>query len=245
MTLPKDKERFDKEGYLYFPGFLNSGEVAAIKSKLNAVIDDKLQEIPSAHIKYEGTRERPNIKLIQDLHLYDSFFEKVLFESKFTKLAAELLEENVVGKTVEYFNKPAKIGKATPPHQDGYYFMLDPMSAITMWIALEEVNEENGWVSYVKGSHLTGMRSHGKSGTIGFSQHIVDFGTPMDFENEAFMPVNPGDVLVHHALTIHRAAPNTSLNNSREAMGLIYFGASAKEDIVAKKAYVASLNQDN
>jgi phytanoyl-CoA hydroxylase len=35
------------------------------------------------------------------------------------------------------------------------------------------------------------------------------------------------------------------LNNSRKAMGLIYFGASAKEDIAAKKAYVASLNQDN
>jgi phytanoyl-CoA hydroxylase len=114
-----------------------------------------------------------------------------------------------------------------------------------MWIALEEVNEENGWVSYVKGSHLKGMRSHGKSGTIGFSQHIVDFGTPGDIENEEFMPVNPGDVLVHHALTIHRAAPNNSLNNSRKALGLIYFGASAKEDIVAKKAYVSSLNQEN
>jgi phytanoyl-CoA hydroxylase len=245
MALTKRKEQFDKEGYLYFPGFLNPAEVATIKSKLNAVTDERLQHIPSEHVKYEGTREKANIKLIQDLHLYDSFFEEVLFDSKFSKLAAEFLEENVVGKTVEYFNKPAKIGKATPPHQDGFYFMLDPMSAITMWIALEEVNEENGWVSYVKGSHLTGMRNHGKSGTIGFSQHIVDFGTPMDIENEEFMPVKPGDLLVHHALTIHRAAPNTSLNNSRKAMGLIYFGASAKEDIEAKKAYVASLNQDN
>lgn len=100
---------------------------------------------------------------------------------------------------------------------------------------MEEVDQNNGWVSYVKGSHLNGVRTHGRSGTIGFSQEILDFGTPSDLENEEFIATKPGDVLVHHALTIHRAAPNTSLDRSRKALGLIYFGASAKEDLDAKK----------
>jgi len=239
----KSKEKFDKEGYLYFPEFLSSSEIERIQSKLDEIIEGRLQDIPSEHIKYEDPVNKHGIKMIQDLHIYDPFFEKILIDSKFSALAAELLGEPVVGKTVEFFNKPAKIGKGTPPHQDGYYFMLAPMAAVTFWVSLEEVNKDNGWVSYVKGSHLNGVRAHGKSGTIGFSQEIVDFGIPSDIDNEEFIATNPGDVLVHHALTIHRAAPNTSLNRSRKAIGLIYFGESAKEDIIAKKAYTASLNK--
>lgn len=243
MKKQKSKEQFDQDGYLYFPGFLDKIETNQIKSRLDKIVEEGLQDIPTGHIKFENTENKQGVKMIQDLHLYDPLFKNILFESKFSALAAELLGEKVVGKTVEFFNKPAKIGKATPPHQDGYYFMLTPMSAVTFWISLEEVNKDNGWVSYVKGSHLNGVRTHGKSGTIGFSQEIVDFGTPSDLENEAFIATNPGDVLVHHALTIHRAAPNTSINRSRKALGLIYFGESAKEDLVAKKAYIASLNK--
>ena len=243
MKKQKSKEQFDQDGYLYFPGFLDKNETNQIKSRLDKIVEEGLQDIPTEHIKFENTENKQGVKMIQDLHLYDPLFKNILFESKFSVLAAELLGEKVVGKTVEFFNKPAKIGKATPPHQDGYYFMLTPMSAVTFWISLEEVDKDNGWVSYVKGSHLNGVRTHGKSGTIGFSQEIVDFGTPSDLENEAFIATNPGDVLIHHALTIHRAAPNTSINRSRKALGLIYFGESAKEDLVAKKAYIAALNK--
>mgnify|MGYP003636834314 FL=1 len=243
MKKQKSKEQFDQDGYLYFPGFLDKIETNQIKSRLDKIVEEGLQDIPTEHIKFENTENKQGVKMVQDLHLYDPLFKNILFESKFSALAAELLGEKVVGKTVEFFNKPAKIGKATPPHQDGYYFMLTPMSAVTFWISLEEVDKDNGWVSYVKGSHLNGVRTHGKSGTIGFSQEIVDFGTPSDLENEEFIATNPGHVLVHHALTIHRAAPNTSINRSRKALGLIYFGESAKEDLVAKKAYIASLNK--
>ncbi|WP_339926165.1 phytanoyl-CoA dioxygenase family protein [uncultured Cyclobacterium sp.] len=236
-------EQFNKEGYLNFSEFLSSSEIHSIQGKLNEIVADRLHEIPSKHYKFEDAENKQGLKMIQDLQIYDPFFEKILSNSKFSALAEELLGEPVVGKTVEFFNKPAKIGKATPPHQDGYYFMLTPMSAVTFWIALEKVDNENGWVSYVKGSHLNGIRAHGKSGTIGFSQEIVDFGTPSDLENEEFIATNPGDVLVHHALTIHRAAANTSINRSRKALGLIYFGESAKEDLVAKKAYIAALNK--
>lgn len=125
------KMKFEKEGYLYFPEFLSISEIDTIKSKLNEIVDKKLHEIPSAHYKFEDAANKKGIKMIQDLQLYDPFFEKILLESKFSALATALLGESVIGKTVEFFNKPAKIGKGTPPHQDGYYFMLDPMSAVT------------------------------------------------------------------------------------------------------------------
>lgn len=243
MNKQLNKDKFDKEGFLYCPSFLSRAEINTINLKINEIVATGLTKIPSKHYKYEDPENKKGLKMIQDLHVYDTFFKHLLFESKFSAMAEQILAEPVLGKTVEFFNKPAKIGKATPPHQDGYYFMLNPMSAVTFWLSLEEVNEENGWVSYVKGSHLAGIRAHSKSQTLGFSQHIQDFGTPSDLDNEVFMPTKPGDLLLHHALTIHRAAPNLSNNKSRKALGLIYFGASAKEDLEAKKAYLASLNK--
>lgn len=245
MDIQKLKADFDRDGYIYLPGFLDSSEIAQISEKLNQFISEKSDLLPTTHIKYESKDDPSTLKMIQDLQVYEPFFADILFKSTFTKLAEDLLEEEVIGKTVEYFNKPPKVGKATPPHQDGYYFMLKPMSAVTMWMALEDVDAENGWVSYVRGSHKLGMRHHAFTNTLGFSQGIPDFGIQADREKEVFFKTKPGDLLVHHALTIHRANPNTSDNRTRKALGLIYFGSSAEEDVAAKAAYVKALNQTN
>ncbi|MBD3630463.1 phytanoyl-CoA dioxygenase family protein [Cyclobacterium sp.] len=245
MDALKIKRSFDEDGYLHMPGFLTREQVAEINQKLKAFIKSKISKLPSEHVRFEAKGDPSTLKMLQDLQLYDTFFADILFDSTFTRLAEVLLEEKVIGKTLEYFNKPPKIGKATPPHQDGYYFMLNPMSAVTMWMALEEVDQVNGWVSYVRGSHKKGMRDHSLTQTPGFSQGIPDFGLPSDLEIEVFFPAQPGDLLVHHALTIHRASPNTSSKRSRKALGLIYFGDSVKEDVAAKAAYVKALNQSN
>lgn len=241
--IQKIKQDFDRDGYVYLPGFLSPKEVEEVNAKLEEFIRLKVGKMAAFEVKYEDKNNPNTLKLVQDLNKYDDFFSQLLFDSKFKRIAEDLLEEEVIGKTIEYFNKPAKVGKATPPHQDGYYFMLNPVSAVTMWMALEDVNQENGWVSYVQGSHLKGMRPHSRTDTIGFSQGIPDFGLKEDLENEVFFATRPGDLLIHHALTIHRASPNTSTDRSRKAMGLIYFGASAREDVAAKEAYVKTLNQ--
>ncbi|MBI1301111.1 MAG: phytanoyl-CoA dioxygenase family protein [Alphaproteobacteria bacterium] len=243
MDTKQLKIDFARDGFIYLPGFLQGDEVSDMRERLDQFISQHSPTLPTSLIKYEVHGEPTSLKMIQDLHVYDSYFADVLYDSTFTSLAGELLGEEVIGKTVEYFNKPPKIGKATPPHQDGYYFMLKPMSAVTMWMALEDVDAENGWVSYVKGSHKLGMRHHAYTNTLGFSQGIPDFGIAADIEKEVFFKTKPGDLLVHHALTIHRANPNTSQTRTRKALGLIYFGKSAQEDVAAKAAYVKALNQ--
>ena len=63
-----------------------------------------------------------------------------------------------------------------PPHQDGYYFNLDSDKAVTGWLALEDVDDENGCIHYVKGSHKKEeYRPHGKSEILGFSQGVTRF----------------------------------------------------------------------
>lgn len=238
------KKDYERDGYVFIPGFLDKSEIQSLNLSLQKVIAEKLSSMPPNHVVYEDKDDKETLKQLQDLQLYDPFFAGVLFKSKFEQIAEALLGDKAIGKTVEYFNKPKKIGKPTPPHQDAYYFMLKPPAAVTMWLALEDVNEENGCVRYVKGSHLLGMREHGRTRTLGFSQAIVDYGNANDLSYEVAMPARPGDLLIHHAMTIHRADGNKSATRSRKAMGLIYFSASAQEDKEAKALYLKKLQEE-
>ena len=238
------KKSFDTDGFVYLPGFIKPNELELFKLHLKRFISEKISGMKKGHYLYEDNNDASTLKQMQDLEKYDPFFQTLATGSKFMQLAKQLLEEDVVCKTVEFFNKPPKIGKPTPPHQDGYYFMIVPQQAVTMWLALEDVSEETGCVKYVKGSQLKGIRNHNRTKTPGFSQGIVDFGTEDDLRNEVSFPVKAGDLLAHHSLTIHRAGANTTLNKSRNALGLIYFGHSVVEDIETKENYAKQLIQE-
>jgi phytanoyl-CoA hydroxylase len=238
------KTSFDQDGYVFIPGLLGKKEVDGINAKLAAFIESGLPGMTADHIFYEEKNDPSTLKQLQDLHRCDPFFARILNGSEFERIAAALLDEDVQGKNLEYFNKPPRVGKPTPPHQDNYYFMLRPPKAVTMWMALEEVDEENGCVRYIRGSHLKGMRPHGRTETLGFSQGIVDYGQKEKPTDEVFFPTKPGDLLIHHSMTIHRADANQSVNRSRKALGFIYFGVSAVEDLEAKRAYQKKLQAE-
>ncbi len=228
---------FLADGYIVLRGFLNADEVAATRENLTRFIADVVPALPREQVFYEDLGQPDSLKQIQQMFRHDAFFESLFFESKFEHVAAVLLDGPVVGQNMQYFNKPPLIGKSTPPHQDGYYFMLDPCEATTMWLALDEVDEENGCVRYVHGSNHLGMRPHGRTQTLGFSQGVTDYGTDADKANEVALAAQPGDLLAHHAMTIHRADGNRSAVRTRRALGFIYYAERAKVDKVAQAAY--------
>ncbi len=235
------KKAFEQDGYVAMPGFYNENETQTIESAMGDFIAKRVPALPPEHVFYEDKANRSTLKQIQCLHEHDGFFAD-LFNDKPKQLAEELLGEAVVCRNLQFFNKPPGTGKATPVHQDGCYFMLEPCHALTMWLALDVADEENGCVRYLAGSHIHGMRPHARTQTLGFSQAISDYDSEAD--DEIICLAQPGDLLAHHALTIHRADANTSATRSRRALGFIFYGESAKEDSVAHATYQRQLRQE-
>ena len=97
---------------------------------------------------------------------------------------------------------------------------------------------------YIRGSHLKGVRPHRQSGTLGFSQSISDFGTEHDRDSEVAFTARAGDLIAHHALTIHRADANCAPSQPCRAVGLIYYGASAQHDTDEAAFYRSKLITD-
>ena len=233
------KREFDEQGYVVIRQFLNAGELEELRSEIGRYINETLPNVPVSDVIFEVKDDPSTIKQLVRMCAYDAYFEKLISSDRFRSLAELLLGSMVVGKNMQWFNKPAEVSRATPPHQDGYYFMLLPNEAITMWLALDEVGEDNGCVRYVKGSHLRGLRAHERTTTPGFSQAIPDYSAA-DAEREVAIEAVPGDLLVHHSLTIHRADANHS-RRKRRALGIIYYSSTAKEDTQRLQAYQREL----
>ncbi len=229
--------RYHEDGFVSFPGFIAGDLLSELIANVERFISDIVPRLPPEKVFYDDKHDRSSLKQIQKMGDCDRWFHDLFTGGAFRSVAEALIGGPVRPVNMQYFNKPPGVSKPTPPHQDGYYFMLQPCSALTMWLALDEVDQQNGCVRYVRGSHLRGMREHQRTGTLGFSQGISGFPNQHDIDDEVAMPAKPGDLLVHDAMTIHRADENRSGNRSRRSLGFIYYDQRAKEDTTAQAEY--------
>lgn len=247
MTLPLQPhhcDAFQRDGFVQIARFVSGSAWAELVRRLASFVSERIHELPDADVFCETCGDLTTLKQIQRLDQHDEYFGQLMREGPFREAAEQLLGGAVVPRNLQYFNKPPRTGQATPPHQDGYYFRLDPCHAVTMWLAIDSADAENGCVRYVPGSHRSGMRLHERTKTLGFSQGITGYPTDSDAAAEVLITAQPGDLLAHHALTIHRADANRSSTRSRRALGFVYFSAAAREDQAASAAYRQQLESD-
>ncbi|SMY08898.1 phytanoyl-CoA dioxygenase family protein [Flavimaricola marinus] len=236
---------FARDGYVAIHPLFDTAKMVEINAELDRYIADIMPKMPVEEVYFEDRSDRKTLKQMQKLSVYDEYFRDLTENGVIRDLASAVMGEQAVPQNLQYFNKPAGIGQPTPPHQDGYYFHLKPCKAVTGWLALEPVDEENGCIHYVRGSHKAAeFRPHGRSNVLGFSQGLTDFGTNDDAVNTVSFPGGEGTFLMHDAHTIHWAGPNRSPTRSRRALGFVYFGESAKIDEASKAAYKAKLEAD-
>lgn len=234
---------FDRDGYVAIRPLIPKEELADLNREIARYIQDVVPTMPEAQVYYENKSDKSTLKQLQHMFDYDAYFEDLMLNGPARQIAETVLQEEVVPVNMQYFNKPPGVGQPTPPHQDGYYFHLTPCNAVTGWLALEPVDEETGCIHYVRGSHKTeGFRAHGRTGVLGFSQGMTDFGTEDDAAKSVSFPGDGGTFLMHHAKTIHWAGANNSATRSRRALGFIYYAKSAGIDVKAKEAYQKKLD---
>ena len=115
--------------------------------------------------------------------------------------------------------KPAGKGGVNMWHQDSPYWPpLEPKDQqITAWVALDDVDESNGCMSMVPGSHRWGNQIEFLHTTKSFDALPREFkGHPIDIRT---CPVRKGEVHYHHSLTWHGSRANTS-DRPRRAIAL-------------------------
>lgn len=241
-TIKQAKAQFDEEGFTVIRGFFDPQEVRAMEDDLQHYVNDILPTLPEAAAFCEVKGDLSTLFRLDKMFTYaPDATKRWKARPDVTALAEVLLDDGVKQQELQMFGKAPRVGKATPAHQDGFYFKLVPNEALTMWAPLDTCDRGNGCVVYVKGSHKRGVLPHGSSEVFGFSQGLMTY-TDEDRDLEVAVEVQPGDLIAHHSLTIHRADPNPS-DRRRWAMGMVYYANRAKVDETAHADYLAQVQQ--
>jgi ectoine hydroxylase-related dioxygenase (phytanoyl-CoA dioxygenase family) len=116
--------------------------------------------------------------------------------------------------------KPHEESKPSPWHQDLPYWPMNEPGALSCWLALDDVDETNGCMSFVPRSH-----TWGKLEPINLANPQDLFALVPDPAGKDFtpipMPMRAGSCTFHHGLTFHSAGPNRG-TAPRRALVVIY-----------------------
>ncbi len=243
MNHEQARETFNRDGFVVVPGFLVGDELSELNRQLGRYIREVVPGLSDAHAFFHVRGRPETLKQMQFMQV-DPFFRDYAAHEKWKTLAETLVGETALCESPEWFNKPAGLEHPTPPHQDNYYFNLKPPNVVTIWLALDDVDDDNGCLRYLPGSHQRGFRPHGRSNVLGFSQGITDFGSD-DEAVERKIHLHPGDAVAHHGMTIHRAEPNRSASRNRRAFAMVYKGVSCRRDEASFTRYQEAVKQQH
>lgn len=104
-------------------------------------------------------------------------------------------------------NKSPHIAGEKDWHQDSAYFPAEA-TIITAWIPLQDVNEQNGCMHVIPGSHLVGPVEH-----TGAERHLEN----VDIKKSVVCPMSVGDILLMDKHTLHYTGHNDT-NTPRRAL---------------------------
>ena len=239
-----DKKTYDKYGYIVFRELIAENKI----KEINDIIDKLSTSLKISDTVFDesGTGK---IKQIQYLEQYDKIFVDLIEDLR-------PIAETLIGDTdikvlnMQLFEKHPKISKPTRSHQDNAYFKSTPATPLTIWIALDDIDEENGCVYYAPFTHLTPTRKHQRyhphttfrvrSGVPGLSLCLHEHPDETDLP----IIVKKGDVIIHNCNLVHRAAMNNSENRRRRAIGLVFIPNSCTVDDRLNRYHKDRLKED-
>jgi ectoine hydroxylase-related dioxygenase (phytanoyl-CoA dioxygenase family) len=197
-----------------------------------------------------------NVKVLQiiNIHKADSLFRKLETNYQLGSVVSQLAGWKAGARLAQdqVWAKPP----GAPPlvfHRDSPYFMFQPDDVVTVWFALDDMDEELGPLEYVRGSHLWGDGRVGSAGQ--FFHHDVRSLLRSAAEREGIDPatldivsmsgLTKGSISIHHGKTWHGSGENTSKSKPRRGLGIHYVPANVRFTAKAShsslwKSYVAN-----
>jgi ectoine hydroxylase-related dioxygenase (phytanoyl-CoA dioxygenase family) len=120
-----------------------------------------------------------------------------------------------------YLRKPAGVGLPALWHQDGapWAERLAGAAALTLWLALDDTDADNGGLRVVPGSHDLDPQPLRPAGSslfgVAMDFDLVDVGRAVE------LTVDAGGLVALHPALVHGSGPNRSLR-PRTALALRY-----------------------
>ena len=164
-----------------------------------------------------------------DLHLLQQWAWRVVTNPRLVNPLTSLLGPDLLLWSTQWFIKEPGDGMRVSLHQDASYWGLEPHDIATVWIALSDTGHETGPMTFLPGSHLGTLHPHintyDKDNLLSRGQTISD---NLDLNSAITVPLNAGEMSIHHVRLIHGSGPNLS-KDRRIGMVLRYCASHVKQ----------------
>ena len=187
---------YQRDGFVAPIDIFTTDEVAQIHAELDAA--------EAAHGEQLQAAGRNNA------HFVLPVLDRIAHDHRILDAVEDVIGKDIlVAGTTLFIKEPETTGFISW-HQDARYIGLEPHDWVTAWLAISDVNEENGCMRMVPGTHAAPLVDH--VDTFGEDNMLTRGQTVPDVDESATVavPLKPGQLSLHHPRIVHRSGPNMS-----------------------------------
>jgi L-proline 4-hydroxylase len=204
-------EQFEREGYLFFPSLFSQQEIRALTDEVPGLY---------AQRRPENVREKTGdvVRTNFAAHLYSAPFARLARHPRMVRPIEQIFGEKLYMHQFKINGKAAFDGDVWQWHQDyGTWKRDDEMPearAMNVAIFLDEVNEFNGPLMFIPGSHKLGVLDAGHdTSTTSYPLWTLDHATitRLVAQGGIVAPKGPaGSMILFHGCLVHASTSNLS-----------------------------------
>ena len=197
ILTPAQIAHYNRQGYVNEVRVFSPEEIADTRAFVDALMGRVMAQggssysVKHAHMKY-GT--------VWDL----------ITHPRITAIVKDVLGDEVVGWGAHFFCKMPGDGKIVAWHQDASYWPLTPSKTLTVWLAVDNADVENGCMKFVAGSHLLGPVTfrHSTAGEDNVLDQTVE--NAEQYGTVVYNELLAGQISIHSDLLLHSSEANHS-----------------------------------
>ena len=211
MVTQEQMYHYLEKGWVVIQAIFDHAVVDSIAKTVTTIINEEIKSPDVSTMTGERLESGEIIprKINIPFFKHPSFQEFVL-DDRFNNIIEELLGDTPLLLRDQVFTKPPRHGGPVPYHQDNFHYQCFPADdVITAWIALDDVNEENGCLRYINGSHKEGIISHYQK-SAAEPHSFLPREKDIKIKNEELAPVHKGGVVFHQIDALHSSHRNYS-----------------------------------
>lgn len=213
---------YESNGFAIINGYLDSSTVEAINNEIEALIDK------------EKVKFRYRNKIMFAIHK-SPLLRNIGEDPKLLELLASLMRNEVkLFQSINFLT-----GSEQKTHSDSIHMTTFPLGGLLgVWIALEDIDTDNGPLHYYPGSHRlpyylnSDYDNEGNWLLIGdkdykaYEQMLERKIKEHAIEKKVFT-AKKGDLLIWHANLLHGGEPHTNKRKTRKSMVYHYFSTNS------------------
>jgi ectoine hydroxylase-related dioxygenase (phytanoyl-CoA dioxygenase family) len=242
-TLTQDEiDFYNEQGYLVLKDVIPADVLNAASEeteRMVSVAKTLTEAIPMLDLDPSHTPEKPRVRRIKSPHEHSEHFRALAGDPVILDLLDPLMPSGVRIHNTKVNMKSAGVGESIEWHQDWAFYPHTNDDMLAFGLMLEDVDQANGPLMVIPGSHKGPLLSHHNNGV--FAGAVDPDDPDFHFDRAVTLTGKAGSMTVHHARTLHGSAPN----KSDRARLILFFEACAADawPLLGAGAYMHRLPQ--